>query len=135
MGLKGIFLAILIIYTIYLWWRVRKKTQNKSHKLIHWVMGGIAVYYGISTLIMIIGSDWCVRIQTWMAVFYPEKRTKYFKIAYCNRGRMGLVLVLMMFISITLLGLWEKKRSRKRFQEAVRKLRELEAMTLTEAIK
>jgi cytochrome c oxidase assembly factor CtaG len=57
MGLKGIFLAILIIYTIYLWWRVRKKAQKKSHKLVHWVLGGIAVYYGISTLIMIIGSD------------------------------------------------------------------------------
>ena len=57
MGLKGIFLAILIIYTIYLWWRLRKKAQNKSHKLVHWVLGGIAVYYGISTLIMIIGSD------------------------------------------------------------------------------
>ena len=56
MGLKGIFLAILIIYTIYLWWRVRKKAQNKSHKLVHWVLGGIAVYYGISMLIMIIGS-------------------------------------------------------------------------------
>ena len=61
--------------------------------------------------------------------------TMYFKIAYCNRGSMGLVLVLMMFTSITLLGLWEKKRSRKRFQEAVRKLRELEAVTLTKAVK
>ena len=48
---------------------------------------------------------------------------------------MGLVLILMMFTSITLLSLWEKKRSRKRFQEAVRKLKELEAMTLTKAIK
>ena len=48
---------------------------------------------------------------------------------------MGLVLVFMMFTSITLLGLWEKKRSRKRFQEAVRKLRELEAVTLTKAVK
>ena len=48
---------------------------------------------------------------------------------------MGLVLVLMMFTSITLLGLWEKKRSSMRFQEAVRKLKELDAMTLTEAIK
>ena len=48
---------------------------------------------------------------------------------------MGLVLILMMFTSITLLGLWEKKRSRKRFQEAVRKLKELEAMPLTKAIK
>ena len=57
MGLKGIFLAILKIYTIYLWWRVRKNAQKKSHKLVNWVLGGIAVYYGISTLIMIIGSD------------------------------------------------------------------------------
>ena len=48
---------------------------------------------------------------------------------------MGLVLILMMFTSITLLGLWEKKRSRKRFQEAVLKLKELDAMTLTKAIK
>tara|TARA_B100000686_G_C15938136_1_gene547478 strand:- start:165 stop:314 length:150 start_codon:yes stop_codon:yes gene_type:complete len=42
---------------------------------------------------------------------------------------MGLVLILMMFTSITLLGLWEKKRSRKRFQKAVRKLKELEDLT------
>ncbi len=48
---------------------------------------------------------------------------------------MGLVLVLMMFTSITLLGFWEKKRSKKRFREAVRKLRELEALTLTKALK
>ena len=47
---------------------------------------------------------------------------------------MGLVLVLMMFTSITLLGLWEKKRSRKRFQEALQKLRELESVTLTKAL-
>ena len=44
---------------------------------------------------------------------------------------MGLVLILMMFTAITLLGFWEKKRSRKRFQEAVRKLRELDTITLT----
>ncbi len=48
---------------------------------------------------------------------------------------MGLVLVFMVFTSMTLLGLWQKKRSRKRFQEAVRKLRELEAVTLTETVK
>jgi len=48
---------------------------------------------------------------------------------------MGLFLVLMMFTAITLLGLWEKKRSKKRFHEAVRKLRELEALTLTKAVK
>ncbi|MDC0229819.1 hypothetical protein OAK48_02480, partial [Deltaproteobacteria bacterium] len=67
--------------------------------------------------------------------FYTEKRINKLKNTYCNRGKMGLVLVLMMFTSITLLGLWEKKRSRKRFQEAVRKLRELEAVTLTKAVK
>ena len=48
---------------------------------------------------------------------------------------MGLVLVLMIFTSITLIGLWEKKRSRKRFQAAVRKLKELEAVTLTKTVK
>ncbi len=48
---------------------------------------------------------------------------------------MGLVLVLMIFTSITLLGLWEKKRSRKRFQEAIRNLKELEALTLTKDVK
>ena len=48
---------------------------------------------------------------------------------------MGLVLVLMMFTSFTVLGLWEKKRSWKRFQEAVRKLKELEDVTLTKTVK
>ena len=48
---------------------------------------------------------------------------------------MGLVLVLMIFTAIPLLGLWEKKRSRKRFEEAVRKLKELEAVTLTKTVK
>ena len=43
---------------------------------------------------------------------------------------MGLVLVLMIFASITFLGLLEKKKSRKRFHQAVRKLRELESLTL-----
>ena len=57
MGLKGIFLAILIVYTIYLWWRVRKNAQKGSHKLVHWVLGGIAVYYVISMLIMIVGYE------------------------------------------------------------------------------
>ena len=57
MGLKGIFLAMLIVCVIYLWWMVRKKAQKKSNKLVNWILGGIAVYYGISTLIMIIGSN------------------------------------------------------------------------------
>ena len=57
MGLKGIFLAILIIYTIYLWWRVRKNAQKGSRMLVNWLLSGIAVYYGISMLIMIVGSE------------------------------------------------------------------------------
>ena len=64
-----------------------------------------------------------------------EEKNQVVRNTFFNRGWMGLVLILMMFTSITLLGLWEKKRSRKRFQEAVRKLKELEAMTLTKAIK
>ena len=75
-------------------------------------------------------------IKTWLAVIlYGDKNKIIQKKTYCKRGEMGLVLILMMFTSITLLGLWEKKRSRKRFQEAVRKLRELQAVTLTKAVK
>ena len=72
-----------------------------------------------------------------MAVILSRDKNKIIqKILIAKEGGgMGLVLVLMMFTSITLLGLWEKKRSRKRFQEAVRKLRELEAVTLTKAVK
>ena len=75
-------------------------------------------------------------VQTWLAVIlYGDKNKIIQKILIAKEGEMGLVLVLMMFTSITLLGLWEKKRSRKRFQEAVRKLRELEDVTLTKAVK
>ena len=76
-------------------------------------------------------------IKTWLAVIlYGDKNKIIQKILIAKEeGEMGLVLVLMMFTSITLLGLWEKKRSRKRFQEAVRKLRELEAVTLTKTVK
>ena len=75
-------------------------------------------------------------VQSWLAVIlYGDKNKIIQKILIAKEGEMGLVLVLMMFTSITLLGLWEKKRSRKRFQEAVRKLRELEAITLTKAVK
>ena len=38
---------------------------------------------------------------------------------------MGLVLVVMIFTSIVLLGLWERHRSKKRFLEASQKLKEL----------
>ena len=74
-------------------------------------------------------------VKNWLAVILTREKIKILKNTYYNRGRMGLVLVLMMFTSITLLGLWEKKKSKKRFQEAVRNLRELEALTLTKAVK
>ncbi|MBC8257527.1 MAG: hypothetical protein H8E38_00775 [SAR324 cluster bacterium] len=38
---------------------------------------------------------------------------------------MGLVLIGMLFASMVLLGLWERRRSKKRFQEASRKLKDL----------
>ena len=39
---------------------------------------------------------------------------------------MGLVLIGMLFCSMILLGLWERWRSKKRFLEATRKLKELD---------
>ena len=42
----------------------------------------------------------------------------------CGR-KMGLVLVGMLIASMVLLGLWERHRSKKRFLEASRKLKEL----------
>jgi len=41
---------------------------------------------------------------------------------------MGLVLIGMMVVSMVLLGLWQRRRSKKRFQEAKRKLVELNSM-------
>ena len=38
---------------------------------------------------------------------------------------MGLVLVGMVFASVVLLGMWERRRSKKRFLEASQKLKEL----------
>ena len=38
---------------------------------------------------------------------------------------MGLVLIVMLFCSMILLGLWERRRSKKRFLQATRKLKEL----------
>ncbi len=40
---------------------------------------------------------------------------------------MGLVLIGMLFLSMILLGLWERRRSKKRFFEATRKLKELDS--------
>ena len=42
----------------------------------------------------------------------------------CGR-KMGLVLVGMLIGSMVLLGLWERRKSKKRFLEASQKLREL----------
>ena len=41
---------------------------------------------------------------------------------------MGLVLVGMLVASMFLLGLWQRRRSKKRFLEAKRKLSELSSM-------
>ena len=45
---------------------------------------------------------------------------------------MGLVLIVMLFCSMILLGLWERRRSKKRFLEATRKLKELDVDFPTE---
>ncbi|MBC8257526.1 MAG: hypothetical protein H8E38_00770 [SAR324 cluster bacterium] len=55
MGPKGFFLAFLIVCALYLWRRKRKMLQGKSTRWINWVLGGIAVYYGISLLLMFFG--------------------------------------------------------------------------------
>jgi len=52
MGPKGIFLAFIIVCSIYLWRKYRKKKPTKSSRWVNWVLGGIAVYYGISAVIM-----------------------------------------------------------------------------------
>jgi len=57
MGPKGIFLAFLIVCSIYLWRRHRKKAQGISPRWVNWVLGGIAVYYGISIVLMIFKSS------------------------------------------------------------------------------
>ena len=40
---------------------------------------------------------------------------------------MGLVLIGMLFSSMILLGLWERRRSKKRYHEATQKLKELDS--------
>ena len=39
---------------------------------------------------------------------------------------MGLILIVMLFCSMILLGLWERRRSKKRFLQAKRKLKDLD---------
>ena len=41
---------------------------------------------------------------------------------------MGLVLIGMLVASMVLLGMWQRRRAKKRFLEAKRKLRELDSM-------
>ncbi len=57
MGLKGIFLAILIVCAVYLWKRYRKKSEGKSSRWVDWVLVVVAVYYVISAMMMMFGSS------------------------------------------------------------------------------
>jgi len=57
MGLKGIFLAILIVCAVYLWRRYRKKSEGKSSRWVDWVLVVVAVYYVISAMVMLYGSS------------------------------------------------------------------------------
>ena len=57
MGLKGIFLAILIICAVYLWRRYRKKSEGKSFSWVDWVLVLVVVYYVISAIVMLFGSS------------------------------------------------------------------------------
>ena len=52
MGLKGIFLAFTIVCASYIWKKYRKKGSGKSSRWVNWALVGIAVYYGISSVIM-----------------------------------------------------------------------------------
>jgi len=52
MGLKGIFLAFIIVFVSYFWWNYRKKELGGSSKWVNWVLVGIAVYYGLSAIIL-----------------------------------------------------------------------------------
>jgi len=52
MGLKGIFLAILIVCAVYFWRRYRKKSEGKSSRWVDWVLVVVAVYYVISAMMM-----------------------------------------------------------------------------------
>lgn len=45
---------------------------------------------------------------------------------------MGLLLILMMIGAMVALGLWERKRSHRRFLAARKQLREMEAATPSE---
>ena len=45
---------------------------------------------------------------------------------------MGLLLIAMLAASMVLLGLWQRRRSKKRFLEAKRKLSKLNSMSQSE---
>ena len=57
MGLKGIFLAILIICAVYLWRRYRKKSEGKSSRWVDWVLVVVAVYYVILAMVTLFTSS------------------------------------------------------------------------------
>ena len=57
MGLKGIFLAILIICAVYLWRRYRKKSEGKSSRWVDWVLVVVVVYYVISAMVVFFNSS------------------------------------------------------------------------------
>ena len=57
MGLKGIFLAILIVCAIYLWRRYPKKSEGRSSRWVNWVLAVVAVYYVISAMVMLFDSS------------------------------------------------------------------------------
>ncbi len=40
---------------------------------------------------------------------------------------MGLVLILMLFCSMVALGYWQRRRSKKLFLKAIKKLREIDS--------
>tara|TARA_Y100001970_G_C14224647_1_gene854846 strand:- start:1579 stop:1722 length:144 start_codon:yes stop_codon:yes gene_type:complete len=40
---------------------------------------------------------------------------------------MGLVLILMLIISMVILGYWQRRRSKKLFLAAIRKLKEIDS--------
>ena len=57
MGLKGIFLAILIVCAVYLWRRYRKKSEGKSSRWVDWVLVVVAAYYVILAMVTLFASS------------------------------------------------------------------------------
>ncbi len=56
MGLKGILVFLLIGFVLFLWRRQRKNSKGKPPRWVDWVLGGMAVYYGISLILMTFGT-------------------------------------------------------------------------------